>query len=151
MHNHSFITDYFMLSFGCRDFLLECARKVNLEGAAEFLQDPNNGLKEVFSYKHIPCMLHFDLKWLGEFIQMHELTLLHMTVARFRMSWIHTQGTLVGFHIMWWVWKNCSYFVEMQSIDSFNIVCRSTEVENSVVLNPQRCSWKLLNLQSRVY
>ncbi|KNA25847.1 hypothetical protein SOVF_002820 [Spinacia oleracea] len=29
------------------EFLLECAKKVGVEGAAEFLQDPNNGLKEV--------------------------------------------------------------------------------------------------------
>ncbi|KAI9121176.1 hypothetical protein K1719_008209 [Acacia pycnantha] len=32
---------------GDHDFLLDCAKNVNLEGAAEFLQDPNNGLKEV--------------------------------------------------------------------------------------------------------
>ncbi|KAF7803109.1 DSBA oxidoreductase family protein [Senna tora] len=32
---------------GDHNFLLECANKVGLEGAAEFLQDPNNGLKEV--------------------------------------------------------------------------------------------------------
>ncbi|XP_071707786.1 uncharacterized protein [Rutidosis leptorrhynchoides] len=32
---------------GDRDFLLECARKVGLEGAAEYLDDPNNGLQEV--------------------------------------------------------------------------------------------------------
>ncbi|KAJ9540569.1 hypothetical protein OSB04_027075 [Centaurea solstitialis] len=32
---------------GDRDFLLECANKVGLEGAAEFLEDPNNGLQEV--------------------------------------------------------------------------------------------------------
>ncbi|XP_028764891.1 uncharacterized protein LOC114722938 [Neltuma alba] len=32
---------------GDHDFLLECAKKVNLEGAAEFLQDWNTGLKEV--------------------------------------------------------------------------------------------------------
>ncbi|KAI7744179.1 hypothetical protein M8C21_020797 [Ambrosia artemisiifolia] len=32
---------------GDRDFLVESARKVGLEGAAEFLQDPNNGLQEV--------------------------------------------------------------------------------------------------------
>ncbi|KAI3747975.1 hypothetical protein L6452_10752 [Arctium lappa] len=32
---------------GDRDFLLESARKVGLEGAAEFLDDPNNGLQEV--------------------------------------------------------------------------------------------------------
>ncbi|KAG5535232.1 hypothetical protein RHGRI_023122 [Rhododendron griersonianum] len=30
-----------------REFLLECARKVGVEGAAEFLEDPSNGLKEV--------------------------------------------------------------------------------------------------------
>ncbi|XP_021736987.1 uncharacterized protein LOC110703475 [Chenopodium quinoa] len=28
-------------------FLVECAKKVGVEGAAEFLEDPNNGLKEV--------------------------------------------------------------------------------------------------------
>nr|GEW62728.1 thioredoxin superfamily protein [Tanacetum cinerariifolium] len=32
---------------GDRDFLLESARKVGLEGAAEYLDDPNNGLQEV--------------------------------------------------------------------------------------------------------
>ncbi|KAD7479462.1 hypothetical protein R6Q59_008288 [Mikania micrantha] len=32
---------------GDMDFLVESARKVGLEGAAEFLQDPNNGLHEV--------------------------------------------------------------------------------------------------------
>uniref|UniRef100_A0A7C9E3P0 DSBA-like thioredoxin domain-containing protein n=1 Tax=Opuntia streptacantha TaxID=393608 RepID=A0A7C9E3P0_OPUST len=32
---------------GDRDFLVECAQKVGIEGAAEFLEDPNNGLKEV--------------------------------------------------------------------------------------------------------
>lgn len=32
---------------GDREFLLECAQKVGLEGAAEFLEDPNNGVKEV--------------------------------------------------------------------------------------------------------
>ncbi|KAI5665761.1 hypothetical protein M9H77_15614 [Catharanthus roseus] len=32
---------------GDREFLLECARKVGVEGAAEFLADPSNGLKEV--------------------------------------------------------------------------------------------------------
>ncbi|WCJ25528.1 Thioredoxin superfamily protein [Euphorbia peplus] len=32
---------------GDREFLLECAAKVGIEGAAEFLQDPNNGVKEV--------------------------------------------------------------------------------------------------------
>jgi len=26
---------------------VECAQKVGIEGAAEFLEDPNNGLKEV--------------------------------------------------------------------------------------------------------
>ncbi|KAJ7974275.1 DSBA oxidoreductase family protein [Quillaja saponaria] len=34
---------------GDRVFLLESASKVGVEGAAEFLQDPNNGLKEVES------------------------------------------------------------------------------------------------------
>ncbi|PWA99723.1 thioredoxin superfamily protein [Artemisia annua] len=32
---------------GDRDFLLESARKVGIEGAAEYLDDPNNGLQEV--------------------------------------------------------------------------------------------------------
>ncbi|KAL2499841.1 Thioredoxin superfamily protein [Abeliophyllum distichum] len=32
---------------GDREFLVESAKKVGLEGAAEFLEDPNNGLKEV--------------------------------------------------------------------------------------------------------
>ncbi|XP_042020373.1 uncharacterized protein YwbO-like [Salvia splendens] len=32
---------------GDREFLVECAKKVGVEGAAEFLQDPNSGLKEV--------------------------------------------------------------------------------------------------------
>ncbi|KAM7279778.1 hypothetical protein ACFE04_006912 [Oxalis oulophora] len=32
---------------GDRDFLLECASKVGVQGTAEFLQDPNNGLKEI--------------------------------------------------------------------------------------------------------
>ncbi|KAI4352371.1 hypothetical protein L6164_006631 [Bauhinia variegata] len=32
---------------GDREFLLECASKAGIEGASEFLQDPNKGLKEV--------------------------------------------------------------------------------------------------------
>ncbi|KAK6152643.1 hypothetical protein DH2020_012282 [Rehmannia glutinosa] len=32
---------------GDRGFLVETAKKVGVEGAAEFLEDPNNGLKEV--------------------------------------------------------------------------------------------------------
>lgn len=32
---------------GDREFLVEAAKKVGVQGAAEFLQDPNNGLKEV--------------------------------------------------------------------------------------------------------
>jgi len=36
------------LPTGCREFLLECAQKVGVEGAAKFLEDPNNGVKEVF-------------------------------------------------------------------------------------------------------
>ncbi|KAI3462857.1 hypothetical protein Pfo_019520 [Paulownia fortunei] len=32
---------------GDREFLVETAKKVGVEGAAEFLEDPNNGLKEV--------------------------------------------------------------------------------------------------------
>ncbi|KAL6136662.1 hypothetical protein ACLB2K_061957 [Fragaria x ananassa] len=35
------------LQFGYREYLLECARKIGVEGAAEFLADPNNGLSEV--------------------------------------------------------------------------------------------------------
>ncbi|XP_021296680.1 uncharacterized protein LOC110425921 isoform X1 [Herrania umbratica] len=34
-------------AIGHREFLLESARKVGVEGAAEFLENPNNGLKEV--------------------------------------------------------------------------------------------------------
>lgn len=34
---------------GRREFLLESARKVGVEGAAEFLENPNNGVKEVCS------------------------------------------------------------------------------------------------------
>ncbi|KAJ4833099.1 hypothetical protein Tsubulata_001082 [Turnera subulata] len=33
---------------GDRKFLLECAQKVGLEGAAEFLEDPDKGVKEVY-------------------------------------------------------------------------------------------------------
>lgn len=32
---------------GDKNFLVECAKKVGVEGAAEFLEDPNNGVKEV--------------------------------------------------------------------------------------------------------
>ncbi|XP_009774377.1 uncharacterized protein [Nicotiana sylvestris] len=32
---------------GDREFLVEAARKAGVEGAADFLEDPNNGLKEV--------------------------------------------------------------------------------------------------------
>ena len=32
-----------------REFILEYARKVGVEGAAEFLENPNNGIKEVCS------------------------------------------------------------------------------------------------------
>ncbi|KAK9272939.1 hypothetical protein L1049_003318 [Liquidambar formosana] len=32
---------------GDKEFLVESAKKVGVEGAAEFLEDPNNGLKEV--------------------------------------------------------------------------------------------------------
>ncbi|KAK9700257.1 hypothetical protein RND81_08G227400 [Saponaria officinalis] len=32
---------------GDREFLVECAKKVGLEGAAEFLENPNNGFEEV--------------------------------------------------------------------------------------------------------
>ncbi|XP_065854985.1 uncharacterized protein [Euphorbia lathyris] len=32
---------------GDKEFLLECAAKVGVQGAAEFLEDPNNGVKEV--------------------------------------------------------------------------------------------------------
>uniref|UniRef100_A0A803LC92 DSBA-like thioredoxin domain-containing protein n=1 Tax=Chenopodium quinoa TaxID=63459 RepID=A0A803LC92_CHEQI len=49
--------DFYKRKFGSRyeqiidhtvqEFLVECAEKVGVEGAAEFLEDPNNGLKEV--------------------------------------------------------------------------------------------------------
>lgn len=37
-----------MFNFECSKFLLESAAKVGIEGAEEFLTNPNNGLKEVF-------------------------------------------------------------------------------------------------------
>lgn len=41
--------------FVCSKFLLESAAKVGIEGAEEFLKDPNNGLKEVnYFYKQTP-------------------------------------------------------------------------------------------------
>ncbi|GAB4827998.1 hypothetical protein Ancab_034886 [Ancistrocladus abbreviatus] len=33
---------------GDQEFLVESAKKVGIEGAAEFLEDPNNGVKEVY-------------------------------------------------------------------------------------------------------
>lgn len=39
--------DLITLSNCCRDFLLECARKAGVEGAAEFLESADNGVKEV--------------------------------------------------------------------------------------------------------
>ncbi|XP_059670481.1 uncharacterized protein LOC132316016 [Cornus florida] len=50
---HSLVEELFLGYFtqakfiGDREFLVESARKVGIEGAAEFLEDPNNGLKEV--------------------------------------------------------------------------------------------------------
>ncbi|XP_059670482.1 uncharacterized protein LOC132316017 [Cornus florida] len=50
---HSLMEELFLGYFtqakyiGDREFLVESARKVGIEGAAEFLEDPNNGLKEV--------------------------------------------------------------------------------------------------------
>ncbi|KAJ9147481.1 hypothetical protein P3X46_029638 [Hevea brasiliensis] len=50
---HNLVEELFLGYFtqakyiGDREFLLECAAKVGVEGAAEFLEDPNNGLKEV--------------------------------------------------------------------------------------------------------
>ncbi|XAR71320.1 hypothetical protein NMG60_11028525 [Bertholletia excelsa] len=50
---HNLVEELFLGYFtqgkyiGDREFLLECARKVDVEGAADFLEDPNNGLKEV--------------------------------------------------------------------------------------------------------
>lgn len=41
------------MGFECREFLVEAARKAGIDGAAEFLEDPNNGLQEVFSSKPI--------------------------------------------------------------------------------------------------
>ena len=35
---------------GGREFLLECAGKAGIEGAAEFLRDPSNGVNEVFLF-----------------------------------------------------------------------------------------------------
>ncbi|GAA0169926.1 transferase [Lithospermum erythrorhizon] len=49
---------------GGRDFLLECARKAGVEGAAEFLDNPENGQKEVHGElqqysSHITGVPHF--------------------------------------------------------------------------------------------
>lgn len=50
---HNLVDELFLGYFtqgkyiGDREFLLESARKVGVEGAAEFLEDPNNGVKEV--------------------------------------------------------------------------------------------------------
>ncbi|EOY03799.1 PREDICTED: uncharacterized protein YwbO isoform X1 [Theobroma cacao] len=50
---HNLVEELFLGYFtrgkyiGDREFLLESARKVGVEGAAEFLENPNNGLKEV--------------------------------------------------------------------------------------------------------
>jgi len=48
--------------FECRKFLLEAAAKVGIEGAEEFLKNPNNGLKEVifFQNKKNSFMLLFN-------------------------------------------------------------------------------------------
>jgi hypothetical protein len=54
---HHIITDVNI----CREFLVESAIKVGIEGAAEFLQDPNNGLKEVF-FSVLILMLQFVAK-----------------------------------------------------------------------------------------
>ncbi|KAJ8775040.1 hypothetical protein K2173_020044 [Erythroxylum novogranatense] len=37
---------------GDKEFLVECAKKVGIEGAADFLEDPNNGVKEVTEELH---------------------------------------------------------------------------------------------------
>lgn len=50
---HNLVEELFLGYFtqgkyiGDRKFLVESAKKVGIEGAAEFLEDPNNGLKEV--------------------------------------------------------------------------------------------------------
>ncbi|XWS75647.1 hypothetical protein CRYUN_Cryun01aG0109000 [Craigia yunnanensis] len=50
---HNLVEELFLGYFtqgiyiGDREFLLESARKVGVEGAAEFLENPNNGVKEV--------------------------------------------------------------------------------------------------------
>nr|XP_008341809.2 uncharacterized protein LOC103404656 [Malus domestica]XP_008341810.2 uncharacterized protein LOC103404656 [Malus domestica] len=50
---HALVAELFLGYFtqakyiGDREFLLESAQKVGVEGAAEFLEDPNNGLNEV--------------------------------------------------------------------------------------------------------
>ncbi|KAG8662405.1 uncharacterized protein YwbO [Manihot esculenta] len=50
---HNLVEELFLGYFtqakyvGDREFLLECAAKAGVEGAAEFLEDPNNGVKEV--------------------------------------------------------------------------------------------------------
>ncbi|XWS36857.1 hypothetical protein CRYUN_Cryun20dG0121500 [Craigia yunnanensis] len=50
---HNLVEELFLGYFtqgkyiGDREFLLESARKVGVEGAAEFLENPNNGVKEI--------------------------------------------------------------------------------------------------------
>ncbi|KAJ4707242.1 DSBA oxidoreductase family protein [Melia azedarach] len=50
---HNLVEELFLGYFtqgkyiGDREFLVESAQKVGIEGAAEFLEDPNNGLREV--------------------------------------------------------------------------------------------------------
>ncbi|OMP03698.1 hypothetical protein COLO4_10258 [Corchorus olitorius] len=51
---HNLVEELFLGYFtqgryiGDREFLVECAKKVGVEGAAEFLENPDNGLKEVY-------------------------------------------------------------------------------------------------------
>ena len=47
------------MQFGYREYLLECARKIGVEGAAEFLEDPNNGLNEVRPLLVLSCCYCF--------------------------------------------------------------------------------------------
>lgn len=39
---------------------MESAKKVGIEGAAEFLEDPNNGLKEVSFFKLLYVLVFFN-------------------------------------------------------------------------------------------
>lgn len=59
---HHYISQQWSVTvmIGCREFLVECARKVGVEGAAEFLDEPNNGLNEVIFLFLLFCSFGFS-------------------------------------------------------------------------------------------